>query len=611
MSLVTIQNVSLSHGGPNLLENVSFAIEAADRICVVGRNGAGKSTLLRIIAGTERPDIGTVGIDRATIVSLLPQETSSFESSSALTLAAAQAGETYHSSEEVRRYATEYLTKLGIDTDQSFETMSGGERRRTLLAGTLAGDPDVLLLDEPTNHLDIETVGWLENLLVAPQFNGRSVVFVTHDRAFARRVATRILEIDRGTVYTYSEDYDTYIQRRNERIATETNERALFDKQLAEEEAWLRRGTPARRTRNEGRVKALERMREEYRTRRGRIGSAAFTIAEGARSGDLVVEAEEVSIKWGESVSPLLTGVTTTIFRGDKIGIIGPNGSGKTTLIRALLPQGVAVRSHSVEGPIAEGAIRWGANIQPIYFDQLRGQIDPEMALFDALGDGYQTITVGTQRTAVTAYMKRFLFSEDDARRPVGTLSGGERNRLLLARLFAKRSNVIVLDEPTNDLDIDTLELLEERLSEYTGTVILVSHDRDFLDQLVAACLVINPDGSVAESIGGYSDWARRTGTTPGDDGATKRDAAKIGAKQTRRVRKLTFNEKRELAALPERIATLEEEKSTVEGHLSDPELYRTDGSAAAPLTQRLSELETEIHAAYERWETLDEISDE
>lgn len=608
MALVTLQDIHLSHGGPNLLDGISFSIEPGDRVCIVGRNGVGKSTLLRVIAGQETPDSGVIGIDDGTTVALLPQESPPFSDLSARDAAITLCSQ---SVTDNARVVEEFLHRLRVDGNASIDALSGGEIRRTILAGTLASGSDLLLLDEPTNHLDIDTIIWLESHLTAPAQKGIGVVFVTHDRAFAQRIASRVIEIDRGAVYLFTEEYDTYLRRRREQIAAEEQQNAVFEKKLAVEEAWLRRGTRARRTRDEGRVKALKRMREEYQSRRMAIGLAGIGIAESGRSGDLVVETEDLTIRWTTEEEPTIRSFTTTIYRGDRIGVIGPNGSGKTTLIRTLIGEDAAGEVHE-DKPLHSGTIRRGANLDPIYFDQLRVRIDPETTLFDAFGDGYETITVDGARTPVVAYMKRFLFSESDIRRPIGTLSGGERNRLLLARLFARRSNVLVLDEPTNDLDIETLELLESRLEEYSGTLIVVSHDRRLIDNLVAACFVIQPDGTVVESVGGYTDWIERNKQSESTAlPKAPKEKGKTRARPTQRARKLSFNEKREILELPDRIAVLEDEQREIETKLSDPELYRTDGAAVATLSQRLKSVGEEIESAYARWATLEAIEEE
>jgi ABC transport system ATP-binding/permease protein len=587
MALVTLQQINLSHGGPNLLQDLTISIEAGDRLCLVGRNGVGKSTLLRLIAGQEQPDSGIVALPEGVQPVYLPQE---------------PALKGHHTAPG--RNTDVYRTILGVEQENDPATMSGGELRRTLLAGVLAAESEVLLLDEPTNHLDIETIRWLEEHLMGPGYRGRAVVFVTHDRAFARRVANRVGELDRGTLRLYDEDYDTFLRRQEDRFREEERQEKEFAKKLAREEAWLRKGTRARRTRDEGRVRALLTMRKEFSERRSQIGSARLNINEGDRSGDIVIDAEDLAFQWRNADSPLFAGLSTTILRGDRLGIVGPNGAGKTTLIRLILNAGGPETSGSGE---CTGRLKRGTGLEVVYFDQLREQLDPSATLFHAMGDGYETITVGTSRRHVSAYLKDFLFSETDMNRPLETLSGGERNRLLLARLFARPSNVLVLDEPTNDLDTDTLDLLEDRLAEYSGTVLLVSHDREFLDNIVAGCIVLPGDGSVLQYAGGYSDWKDRYQ----DYLAGKSEKVKQkdrNEKPRDRARKLSFHEQREIEELPGRIESMESEKAEIHALLADPGIYRSSEADPGALTRRLAELDTEIEAAMARWEHLEEI---
>jgi ATP-binding cassette subfamily F protein uup len=662
MALVTARDLELSHGGPNLLDRISLTVESGDRLCIVGRNGTGKSTLLNVLAGREVPDAGTIGRDSGTAIALLPQEApthltgTAFEvamvfalrgsapsgDSPAGTNTAPSAGTALpavstEDAEDQRVRVEQHLTRLGVPLEGSVETMSGGEMRRTLLAGVLAAEAELLLLDEPTNHLDIAGIVQLEEYLLDRKRRSRGVVFITHDRVFARRVATRVAEIDRGALYAFNGGYETFLQRREDQLRAEEREQAEFEKRLAAEEAWLRKGTRARRTRDEGRVKALIEMRRAYAERRTRAGSAALSIAEGGRPGDIIAECDGVSLTWPGSSRPVIRDLSTTIYRGDRIGIIGPNGAGKTTLLRFLVSPWTG--DEGAAAPAAEGTVRYGTNIDALYFDQLREDLDPDSTIFEALGGGYDTITVQGRRKNVTAYMKEFLFSPDDVNRPVRTLSGGERNRLLLARHLARHTNVIIMDEPTNDLDAETLELLEDRLSTFPGTVLLVSHDREFLDNIVVACLVIGPDGTVKESPGGYTDWERRrfgepdgrpdgagtgtSGTAAMAGGTNRRSAATSGIaggvdvdgtrkKPTNRTRKLGFREQREREDLPDRIASLEEEASRIHDLLADPDVYRgTAGDAPSPaeLTARLEAVEREIAEAMDRWEELEEIA--
>ncbi len=649
MALLTARDLELSHGGPNLLDRISLTVEPGDRLCIVGRNGSGKSTLLNVLAGRETIDAGTIGRDRDTTIALLPQEAPTNLAGSAVDVALVFAspvsappdGERVAPSpvaippitgsmpgttavpeaqEERRVRVEQHLTRLGVPLDAPVDTMSGGEMRRTLLAGVLAAEAEVLLLDEPTNHLDIAGIVQLEDHLLDRRRRSRGVLFVTHDRVFARRVATRVVEIDRGSLVSFSGGYDTFVQRREEQLRAEEREQVEFEKRLAMEEAWLRKGTRARRTRDEGRVKALLEMRRLYAERRARAGSAALSIAEAGRPGDIIVECESVSLTWPGSTRPVIRNLTTSISRGDRIGIIGPNGAGKTTLLRFLVSPWT--ESDGTNAPEVDGTVRYGTNIDALYFDQLREELDPDSTIFDALGDGYDTITVQGRRKNVAAYMKEFLFSPDDVNRPVRTLSGGEKNRLLLARRLARPANVIVMDEPTNDLDAETLELLEDRLSTFSGTVLLVSHDRAFLDNIVVACLVIGPDGTVEESPGGYSDRERRRAdaadepsagsATDPSRGLPAHTATTDRKKPVNRERKLGFREQREREELPDRIAALETEVSRIHALLADPDVYRgttDDTPSPSELTARLEEIEGEITEAMDRWEELEEIA--
>jgi ATP-binding cassette subfamily F protein uup len=494
---------------------------------------------------------------------------------------------------------TRILSHLGLDAEAAFASLSGGTKRRVLLARALAAEPDILLLDEPTNHLDLDAIGWLEEYLLK---SVRTLLFVTHDRAFARRLANRVAELDRGSLYAFDCGYDAFVQRREELLAAEVARRALFDRKLAQEEAWVRQGIKARRTRNEGRVRALQALREERRTRRERVGTARIQIQDAERSGRLVVEAQGAGFAY--EGTPVIRNLTTTILAGDRVGIIGPNGSGKTTLLRLLL------------GELApqQGRVRLGTRLEVRYYDQLREQLDLDRTVQENVADGNDTVTIGGRPRHVVGYLQDFLFTAERARSPARILSGGERNRLLLARLFTKPSNVLVLDEPTNDLDVETLDLLEELLQEYAGTLLLVSHDREFLNNVVTSTLVLAGDGEVREYVGGYDDWLRQAAaenraSAPGRAESTaarpKADARRPAPGKPRR---LTFKEARELEALPDRIAGLEGEQEKLHQTLADPAYYRTAGEAVAQLTARLAELERELAEAYRRWEELEAV---
>ena len=502
MPLVSIRSLSLRFRGPPLLDDVTCHIEAGQRIGLLGRNGAGKTSLMRLLAGAIKPDAGAVAFSPGATVALLQQHVPQDVTGAVREVVAsgqppAAAAEAAWQREQA---VSQILSRMALDGEAAFESLSAGMKRRVLLARAVVGKPDMLLLDEPTNHLDIEAVEWLEDFL--GRWRG-TLMFVTHDRTFLRRMAGRILEIDRGRVFDWSCDYDTFLVRKEEALAAEEKQNALFDRKLAQEEVWIRTGIKARRTRNEGRVRALERMRLERSRRRDAVGRVKLEIQEADRSGTLVAALEGVSFFRG--TRPIVRDLTTTVMQGDRIGIIGPNGSGKTTLLRLLLRQLAP----------STGSVRLGTNLRIAFFDQLRDQLDDEKNVADNVADGYETVQIGGQSRHVIGYLQDFRFTPDRTRTAVKFLSGGERNRVLLARLFAKPANLIVLDEPTNDLDAETLEMLEERLVEFSGTVLVVSHDRSFLDNVVTSTLVFEPaDGGTActvrEYVGGYSDWLRQ-----------------------------------------------------------------------------------------------------
>jgi ATP-binding cassette subfamily F protein uup len=485
------------------------------------------------------------------------------------------------------------LQHLSLDPDMPFASASGGRKRQTLLARALVRQPDILLLDEPTNHLDVDAVEWMEDYLVE---RGITLVFVTHDRAFLRRVATRIVELDRGKLVDWGGDYDTYLSRKEAALEVEAREWAEFDRKLAQEEVWIRTGIQARRTRNEGRVRNLEALRVQRGQRRDRVGNVRMQAQEAERSGRLVVDARTVSFARGER--PIVHEFSTTIMRGDRVGLIGPNGSGKTTLLRLLLGQ--------LE-PDA-GSIRLGTNIEIAYFDQLREQLHEDASVFDTIADGAEFVQVGAQRKHVHGYLQEFLFPPERARTPVRALSGGERNRLLLARLFTRTFNVLVLDEPTNDLDIETLDLLEALLLEFTGTLLVVSHDRAFLDNAVTSTIVFEGQGRIGEYAGGYSDWLRQRPAIAAAPAAAKSTAPVVAAGRAEKKRKLSWKESQELAALPELIDARETERAAVYAKLADPAFLR-DGAAVAQASAHLASLEAELAALAERWEALETIA--
>jgi ATP-binding cassette subfamily F protein uup len=613
MSIVTLRDVHLGFRGPPLLDGVECHVEAGQRIGLLGRNGAGKTSFMRLLCGDLAPDSGEVIFAPGTVVSYLqqdvPQEMVGVVREVVATgwseAAGARRADDEHDAAWRREHAVaQILSRMELDGERAFESLSSGMKRRVLLARALVAGPDLLLLDEPTNHLDIDAISWLEDFL--GRWDG-TLLFVTHDRAFLRRLATRILEIDRGRVFDWSCDYDTFLRRKDEALAAEEKQNALFDKRLAEEEVWIRTGIKARRTRNEGRVRALEAMRRERGERRDRVGKVNLLIQEAERSGTLVASLQGVTASRGEKT--ILHDVTTTVTRGDRIGIIGPNGAGKTTLLRVLLG----------ELPADAGRVRLGSNVQVAYFDQLRDQLDDTKNVADNIGDGYDTVKVGGQSRHVLGYLQDFLFTPDRARTLVRFLSGGERNRVLLAKLFAKPANCIVLDEPTNDLDAETLELLEERLVDFAGTVLVVSHDRAFLDNVVTSTLVFEPrpsgDGhDVLEYAGGYSDWIRqrKAAAKPAESKPAKApsqapSAASPAADAAPRKRKLSFKEQQELAALPGLIETLETDMTALHAAMAAADYFRQAGDVLARDKTRLDDLQTRLDAAFARWEALEE----
>lgn len=587
-----------------MLDHVTLQIEPGERVCLLGRNGAGKSTLMRLLYGEMQPDEGEIVRRQGLRIGMLPQEVPQGLTGSIFQIIASalEGGGDFSSSAaedtEWRSQRQVQLTaaRMELDPDARFETLSAGLKRRVLLARGLVTDPDLLLLDEPTNHLDIEAIGWVEDFLA--RYAG-TLVFITHDRMFLKRLATRIVELDRGQLHDWACDYETFLKRREAVLAAEVEQQIQFDKKLAREETWIRQGIKARRTRNEGRVRALEQMREIRRARRRHVGSVRLHAQEAARSGRLVIEAEGLTCGYGGS-APVIRNFSTLIMRGDKVGIIGPNGSGKTTLLRLLLGE-IAPR---------EGRLRLGVHLEVAYFDQLRAQLDENKTVFENVGEGNDTILFNGRPRHLMGYLQDFLFSPERARSPVRILSGGERNRLLLARLFTRPSNVLVMDEPTNDLDTETLELLEELLLDYEGTLLLVSHDRAFLNNVVTSTLVIEGEGRVGEYVGGYDDWLRQRKPAPPEkvERAAQRPPPPRSARERRRT--LTYKEQRELESLPGRIETLESEQAMLYQRLSDPTFYQQAGSEIAGAQGRLKEVEQELEAAYQRWEVLEALKE-
>ncbi len=587
MALLSLQNISVRFGGPWLLEDATLNIERGERVCLLGRNGEGKSTLLKVAAGLLAPQAGEVVRQRNLVSALMPQVVPSDLSGNVL--------------DEVRRgvrpgldawhqdlQANKTISLMELDPAADCATLSGGMKRRVLLARALASEPDLLLLDEPTNHLDVESIVWLERFLA--RFPG-AILFVTHDRAFLRRIATRIVELDRGQLRSWACTYDRYLDRKAAALEDEECQNAAFDKKLAQEEAWLRQGVKARRTRNEGRVRELMKLRAERSARRDRGGNVKVALQESDRSGFKVITATNLGRAWTDQW--LFRGLDALICRGDKIGILGPNGCGKSTLIRVLLGQ---------EAP-DEGTVVHGTKLDIAYFDQLRVALDEARTVFDNVADGNEFVMVNGQRRHVIGYLEDFLFSADRARSPVRVLSGGERSRLLLAKLFARPSNVLVLDEPTNDLDLETLELIESLLVDYSGTILLVSHDREFLNEVVTSTLVFEGEGTVNEYPGGYDDWlAQRKSSVPAPASTPPPGKPTDGG----RVRKLTNKERKELQDLPARIATLEAEREALHVRMGRPDYYKGLPADIQSTSARAGELPAEIERLYARWAELE-----
>ncbi|BAV97417.1 ATP-binding cassette domain-containing protein [Lysobacter enzymogenes] len=630
MPLITVQNADYSVGGPLLLENVELAIEPGERIALIGRNGAGKSTLMKLLAGELVPDDGEIRREGGVRVARLEQEVPPGAAGSVFDVVADGLGELGHwlaefhhlshaehyDADAVAKVQTkiedaqgwgldqrveETLTRLGLDGEAQFAGLSGGMKRRVLLARALVSAPDLLLLDEPTNHLDIEAIDWLEQFLKS--WSG-ALLFVTHDRRFLRALATRIVEIDRGRVTSWPGDWDNYLRRREERLNAEAQENARFDKLLAQEEVWIRQGIKARRTRDEGRVRRLKAMRNERAARRDTVGNVRMEFAQSEQSGRKVIEAKDVLFDYGGR--PMLRDFSSTVFRGDRIGLIGPNGSGKTTLLKVLLGE-LAPKA---------GEMRLGSNLQIAYFDQYRATLREDWNAIENVAEGREYVEVGGKSKHIIGYLQDFLFTPERARAPITRLSGGERNRLLLAKLFAQPSNLLVMDEPTNDLDVETLELLEELLGDYPGTLLLVSHDRDFLDNVVTSTLVMEGEGEVGEYVGGYSDWLRQrpaafapaksTAAAMAKPAAATAAAPVAAPEPAAAKRKLSYKDARELEQLPARIETLETRLAELTEQMNQPAFYQRDSAAINAHNAELAKTQAELDHAYARWAELD-----
>jgi ATP-binding cassette subfamily F protein uup len=628
MALIALREVSLDFRGPLVLDQANLTLEPGERVCLLGRNGTGKSTLLRLIQGEIEPPRGEIARQQGLVTALLPQEvpqglsgTIFDEVARGLGPQAALLADYHHvahrlalaESDELQtrldriQHALEIqggwsmnqqveaiLSRMSLEPESNVADLSAGMKRRVLMARALVRSPDILLLDEPTNHLDMDAIRWLEEFLLR---SSATILFVTHDRAFLRKLATRIIELDRGQLTSWSCDYETYLQRKETALEAEGRQRAEFDKKLAREEVWIRTGIQARRTRNEGRVRALEKLRNVRGARRDQPGEVRLEIQEAERSGRLVIEAKNISFGYG--ARPIIGNCSTMIMRGDRVGLIGPNGSGKTTLLRLLLGQ---LQPQT-------GTIRHGTNLDVAYFDQLHAQLDDAKTIRDNICDGAETVEINGRRRHIIGYLEDFLFTSEQAAEPVSRLSGGERNRLLLARLLTKPSNVLVMDEPTNDLDIETLELLEELLVEYPGTLLLVSHDREFLNNVVTSTLVLEGEGRVKEYAGAYDDWLRQRQVEPAPEKAEpSKERTKPATLPKARPRRLTYAEQRELEALPERIGALEVQMGELHRAMADPAFYRQAPAGIVSTNAHLQSLEKDLAAAYQRWEVLETL---
>jgi ATP-binding cassette subfamily F protein uup len=631
MAVISLSSAQLAFGHVPLLDHAEFSLETGERVGLIGRNGTGKSSLLKIIAGKFKLDDGLLVMQQNLKITYVEQEPVFEPEMSVFDAVASGLGELPALLKEYDELTGQFgqgnddavmermhdiqvkldaadawslgnkvetvLDRLNLTGDMLMKTLSGGMQKRVALARALVAAPDVLLLDEPTNHLDFTSIQWLEGLL--RDFKG-SVLFITHDRSFLDNVATRIIELDRGRLLSYPGNFTTYQVRKAEQLENEEVENAKFDKVLAQEEIWIRKGVKARRVRDEGRVRRLEALRLQRAARRDQQGQVKLEVSTGERSGKIVAELENVSKRFGERV--IVRDFTGTILRGDKVGLIGANGAGKTTLLKMIL------------GELApdEGVAKLGTKLQVPYFDQMRTQLNEDANLMETIAPGSDWVEVNGQRKHVMSYLSDFLFAPERARSPVKTLSGGERNRLLLARLFAKPSNCLVLDEPTNDLDIDTLELLEELLETYTGTVFLVSHDRTFLDNVVTQVIVAEGEGRWREFVGGYSDWERVRDTVseasvkPAKAAATAAPSASADVAAPAKQKKLSYKEQRELDELPQQIATLENEQTALTLQLSDPDFYKKNAAEARRVQARIEEIEAELLRALERWAAIE-----
>ena len=631
MAYITLRDVHLAFGGPALLDGANFNLERGERVCLIGRNGEGKSTLLKLIEGSLLPDTGEVSLQNGLTISMLTQDVP-MDSGKVADIVAEGAGEAaavlkaYHEASDacvlgdmdacdrmgnlqhqldqldgwtLENKVNTILGKMGLDPHADLADLSGGRKRRVLLARALLTQPDVLLLDEPTNHLDVESIEWLEKFLLDQ--NNLTLLFISHDRSFVDSIATRIVELDRGTLRSYDGNYSRYLDLKAQQMEAEEKQNALFDKKLAEEEAWIRQGIKARRTRNEGRVRALKDLREQSKARRSQQGKVNMATQEANRSGKLVFDIEHLQVSFGNN-APIIKDFSALVLRGDRIGLVGDNGVGKTTLIKAIL------------GELAHGgSVKTGTQLEVAYFDQLRNALDLEKSVMANVSEGSDFVDVNGNRRHIYSYLQDFLFSPERARTPVKALSGGERNRILLAKLLLKPSNLIVMDEPTNDLDMVTLELLEEMLSEYKGTLLLISHDRAFMDNVVTSTWVFDGKGNVDEYVGGYQDYLeqRPNDKVVDQKSDVKKAQAKAAAAAVTAPKKvkLSFKDQRELEQLPAEIEQLENEQATLSEKLADGSWFVSDANAATVASQRLADIEELLLEKLERWDILENMA--
>ena len=631
MAYITLRDVQLAFGGPALLDGANFSLERGERVCLIGRNGEGKSTLLKLIEGSLLPDSGEVCLQNGITISMLAQDVP-MDSGKVADIVADGAGEAaqvlkaYHEASDacvlgdmeacdrmghlqhqmdlldgwtLETKVNSILSKMGLDPNADLSDLSGGRKRRVLLARALLMQPDVLLLDEPTNHLDVESIEWLEKFLLDQ--NNLTLLFISHDRAFVDSIATRIVELDRGVLRSYEGNYSRYLDLKAQQMEAEEKQNALFDKKLAEEEVWIRQGIKARRTRNEGRVRALKALREESRARRSQQGKVSMATQDANRSGKVVFEIDNLSVTFGND-TPIIKDFSALVLRGDRIGLVGDNGVGKTTLVKAILGE----LEHS-------GTVKTGTQLEVAYFDQLRNALDLEKSVKDNVSEGSDHVDVNGQRRHIYSYLQDFLFSPERARTPVKALSGGERNRILLAKLLLKPSNLIVMDEPTNDLDMVTLELLEEMLSGYKGTLLLISHDRAFMDNVVTSTWVFDGKGNIDEYVGGYQDYLeqRPDQTVVDQKSAVKKAIAKAEVTPVTPVKKvkLSYKDQRALEQLPAEMEALEQEQASINEQLADGSLFISDANKAMTLSNRLTEIDELLLEKLELWEELENSS--